>query len=292
MNLSLISQVLAQELPESVAQAQGLAGWMIFLFAALCALDLFIPFYLYADATKRRLSGLPWAAGSFFSLFFLAAISVISGVYLNVAAAVVFGSLAIITPFIILFVYLVMRTPAVQRVCPECGKPMQTTWRICPYCEEVKAPGPAAAPGAVFIPPPVSQQFPGTAAGMGARGGERSTLVRAREEKKTIRRRDREAGLTLGWLVVKKGPGIGKEYKITEEITTIGRETSNEIVLNDEEVSRQHARLRVEKGKFILYDLGSANGTYVNGEEIQKAVLDDGDTIRLGSTELTFKTVS
>jgi Inner membrane component of T3SS, cytoplasmic domain len=274
------------------------AEWkfLVFIFLALFAIDLFVPFYLYADAQRRQKNGIPWAAGSFFTMAILAIIGVASGSF---TAWVVLSVLAFLAPFVYLFVYLMIRTPVSQRVCPECGRALESTWRTCPFCEELEtapqmggAGAAMAAGGPVFIPPSVPQSGGSSGTAMGGRGGgDRSTMVKPREERRTIRKKDKAAGPTLGWMVVKSGQGAGKEYKITGEITNIGREMSNEIVVQDDEVSRQHSRLRVEEGKFVIYDLGSANGTYVNDEQVQKAVLEDGDRVRVGVTELTFKKV-
>ncbi|MBU4173285.1 MAG: FHA domain-containing protein [Actinobacteria bacterium] len=269
-------------------------GWakvLIIIFFVLLAINLFIPFFLYADATRRDKNGIPWAAGAFFTMAILGGIGIALGAD-NYGVMIVFLVLAFLAPYVFLFVYLIQRAPLAQRMCPVCGRPLDPDWKTCPYCEEARtaAAGPAVAAGPVFVPPPVSQS-PGTGAGRRSTGRDKSTMVRPREEKRTIRRKDKEAGPTLGWLVIKSGSGAGREYKITKELTNIGRETSNEIVISDDEMSRQHARLRFEGGKFVLYDLGSANGTYVNGEETQKTVMEDGDVIRVGETELTFKRV-
>jgi len=133
--------------------------------------------------------------------------------------------------------------------------------------------------------------YRGPETNVGSRGGG-STLVKPREAKRTVRTAEKNEGPTLGWLVKRSGPGTGKEYKVSREQVKIGRDSSNDLVIpSDVEISRQHARLRMDNGKFILYDLGSANGTNVNGQEIQKAILDDGDKISLGTTELVFKKV-
>lgn len=72
--------------------------------------------------------------------------------------------------------------------------------------------------------------------------------------------------------------------------TDIGRAQTNTIMLSDATVSRQHARLRLEEDIFMLYDLGSANGTFVNGARVEKPVaVKDGDVIRFGDVEFTFK---
>jgi hypothetical protein len=69
---------------------------------------------------------------------------------------------------------------------------------------------------------------------------------------------------------------------------TIGRSTKNTLSLKSEEISRYHSQIRFEKGKFLLEDLGSANGTKLDGKRIQRAELKPGGRITLGPAELTF----
>lgn len=70
---------------------------------------------------------------------------------------------------------------------------------------------------------------------------------------------------------------------------TIGRGLNNDIILEDTRVSRHHAQLRYRQRRFWISDLGSTNGTFVNGEQIEEKALRDGDLISLGGLELTYK---
>lgn len=80
-----------------------------------------------------------------------------------------------------------------------------------------------------------------------------------------------------------------KRYDLQAE-TDIGRTAANTIVLSDATVSRQHARVRLQEDRFVLFDLGSANHTYVNGSLVeQPCPLQDGDVVRFGDVELVFK---
>lgn len=67
---------------------------------------------------------------------------------------------------------------------------------------------------------------------------------------------------------------------------TIGRATDNELVLRDERVSRHHARIAGRRGTLVYTDLGSTNGSEVNGHKVTEVVLGAGDTIHLGGTTL------
>lgn len=82
--------------------------------------------------------------------------------------------------------------------------------------------------------------------------------------------------------------GKEEEYVLAEKEVVIGRSPDNDIVFFDPKASRKHAKISKEGNKYILIDLGSFNGTWVNGEIKNKAVLDHGDEIRIGSASLTF----
>ena len=81
----------------------------------------------------------------------------------------------------------------------------------------------------------------------------------------------------------------GVSYALAKPSVTIGRLPECDVVVDDAGASRQHARIvRTESG-FVLTDLGSTNGTMVNGEQIQEHVLEHGDRITIGETELEFR---
>jgi len=92
----------------------------------------------------------------------------------------------------------------------------------------------------------------------------------------------------MATLHVIQGPDKGMKFDLTSDENTLGRQASA-VPLTDGTVSRQHARLTRENGKWVLSDLGSANGTYLNGVRLGKpAELNGGDQIRAGSTLLLF----
>ena len=81
----------------------------------------------------------------------------------------------------------------------------------------------------------------------------------------------------------------GTRRELTERRVVIGRSRDCDIQLSDTNVSRRHAELRQEGASYWIVDLGSTNGMEVNGKRVKRAKLRDGDTITLGSTELTFE---
>jgi two-component system cell cycle response regulator len=88
------------------------------------------------------------------------------------------------------------------------------------------------------------------------------------------------------YLIVLTGEGVGSMFRIEGE-SVIGRSASTTIRLNDDGVSRRHARLVQQGTQIVLEDLKSANGTFVNDEQVEgERVLKDGDKIRIGSTTI------
>jgi VWFA-related protein len=96
----------------------------------------------------------------------------------------------------------------------------------------------------------------------------------------------------VAWLLVTGGPEQGREFQLTRPETHIGREGDNDIVLEDPAVSRRHVSIRLEGGQYHLYDLGALNPAKVNGRQVSRCRLEDGDEILLGHTTLTFKLVA
>jgi hypothetical protein len=80
----------------------------------------------------------------------------------------------------------------------------------------------------------------------------------------------------------------GTMHPLLEEITTIGRTNNSDVVISDGSVSSRHARVVRSAQGFVLEDLGSRNGSFVNSEKIEKRLLADGDIVRFGKIVLTF----
>jgi hypothetical protein len=86
-------------------------------------------------------------------------------------------------------------------------------------------------------------------------------------------------------LIVRRGPQPNQIYDLNKGIITIGRDITNDIVINDPEVSRHHCRLTQGGGGYTIEDLGSTNGTFVNGQRLTGArPLSHGDMLGLGET--------
>ena len=94
-------------------------------------------------------------------------------------------------------------------------------------------------------------------------------------------------------VVAGSGPGTGLQagstYDLQTPVTLLGRGTDCDLRLVDTGVSRHHAELRVEDSQVVLVDLGSTNGTFVNGQPVRRVALTDGTSITLGRTTLVFR---
>jgi Protein of unknown function (DUF3662)/FHA domain len=80
-----------------------------------------------------------------------------------------------------------------------------------------------------------------------------------------------------------------RTYEITTPLVILGRGTDCDLRLVDPGVSRHHAEIRVEDGEVVLVDLGSTNGTFVNGQPVRRVPLSDGTRVTLGRTTLVFR---
>jgi pSer/pThr/pTyr-binding forkhead associated (FHA) protein len=98
-----------------------------------------------------------------------------------------------------------------------------------------------------------------------------------------------EAGQAL--LLVKRGPNAGSTFLLDTDATTVGRSTDGDVFLDDVTVSRKHAVFeRRTAGAWFVRDVGSLNGTYVNGEQVDETKLASGDEVQIGRFKLTFFT--
>ena len=87
---------------------------------------------------------------------------------------------------------------------------------------------------------------------------------------------------------MRSGPTAGARYLLDSDVTTVGRHPEADIFFDDVTVSRRHAEITRTGGFFELVDQRSLNGTYVNGERVDRAVLDDGAEVRIGKFRLNF----
>ena len=94
----------------------------------------------------------------------------------------------------------------------------------------------------------------------------------------------------MALLVVRRGPNAGARFLLDRATTSAGRHPDSDIFLDDVTVSRRHAEFRSDAGEFVVVDVGSLNGTYVNREPVDTAVLANGDEVQIGKFRLVFLT--
>lgn len=106
------------------------------------------------------------------------------------------------------------------------------------------------------------------------------------EEELTVTLPDRPSG--AGLLVVKRGPNSGARYVLDSGVTRAGRHPESDIFLDDITVSRRHAEFVSNDDGYMVRDVGSLNGTYVNRERIEEATLSSGDEVQIGKFKLVY----
>lgn len=174
--------------------------------------------------------------------------------------------------------------------CSQCGSQNADNARFCSQCGTPlggAAPAPDAAPPAA------------TGGGEGASdttitfgGATGSTPAADSAERVALAPADAAAvdALPAGsaLLVVQRGPGAGSRYLLDADLHTVGRHPESDIFLDDITVSRRHVEFRREDDSFRVHDVGSLNGTYLNGDRVDDARLQSGDEVRIGKFRLMF----
>ena len=89
-------------------------------------------------------------------------------------------------------------------------------------------------------------------------------------------------------LIVIKGADEGKQFELAGPVVGVGRDASNLVRLHDTEVSRRHAEFRQSGDSYVMVDIGSANGTFINSQPTKEAALQSGDQIQVGQTILVY----
>lgn len=79
-----------------------------------------------------------------------------------------------------------------------------------------------------------------------------------------------------------------KVFPLTQSVVNIGRRLDNQLVIDDPRISRNHAQLRSIKGRYVIFDLNSTGGTFVNGQRTSQSVMYPGDVISLAGVPLVF----
>jgi hypothetical protein len=174
--------------------------------------------------------------------------------------------------------------------CTRCGNANQAGSRFCSHCGTALAESPL--PGDPLVPEGAAERTSTmslvnveTTADAEV-GGEEAT------ERMGLGQADREALAALpagsALLVVRRGPNAGSRFLLDSDVTTVGRSPDSDIFLDDVTVSRRHAEFVRSAQGFLVRDVGSLNGTYVDRNLIQEALLRDGDEVQVGKYRLVF----
>lgn len=140
---------------------------------------------------------------------------------------------------------------------------MEESWERCPYCEAEKQP-------------PVRPGENGVAA--------------ASDAVQVVPKKEREVRRLAGWLVEVGGEREDQDYRVHAGRSVIGKGSRSDIVIKDAYLSERHAVLESGSDGYLLTDLESKHGTFINGKRVaEPRRLRDGDRIRLGNTEVKFR---
>jgi len=96
---------------------------------------------------------------------------------------------------------------------------------------------------------------------------------------------------TQAELSIESGPDAGHSHRASDHAVRLGRSPDNDVILRDPATSGHHARLERRGDQFWIVDLGSTNGTLVNGESVQEKQLNHGDRLTIGQNAVQFTLV-
>jgi pSer/pThr/pTyr-binding forkhead associated (FHA) protein len=148
--------------------------------------------------------------------------------------------------------------------CTHCGHPNRDDARFCAECGHALQGDPTLSITPVEVDDEAQDEFP-------------------------FPHDELERGQTL--LLVKRGPNAGSTFLLESDATTVGRSPESDVFLDDVTVSRAHAVIERRDGDaFFVRDIGSLNGTYVNGEQVDETKLASGDEVQIGMFKLMFFT--
>ena len=163
------------------------------------------------------------------------------------------------------------------------GHQMEDSWDTCPTCQTTgyqvaPSAGAAAKTRLEDGPKEAAGAAAGTAPSAAAGAGRRTVLISEKRKPPVV-----------GWFVAMNGDQKGEDFRLHEGKNSVGSGGDSQISLKDSTVSGQHASVRYEDGKFILTDLDSSNGTYLNDRKAVREELKDNDIIRFGEIIVKFK---
>lgn len=161
--------------------------------------------------------------------------------------------------------------PVIQ-TCDRCGTNLNSLGQ-CPRCEGTTTLSSRSRPSRLQPPAAESSRSQGTSS-------------------PDVRIDGRPAAPTEQRVLGRLRGADGAAHELRKQETTVGRDPSNDIALEDSAVSALHAKIIFQKGQFAVEDLGSTNGTYVNGIKVDRSRLEDQCTLELGRVAFTFEIVA
>lgn len=186
--------------------------------------------------------------------------------------------------------------------CPRCGGDVpvpevedgRSVSLICPACASrlevsVSAAGaemlfqPQLTRGEAEVASPPREIDPGATVPLGSGTALLDPVVDSAEQAEPL------ATVVQPFLILVGAEPGSERFALTERTTTVGRQSAD-IVIPDPAMSSRHFEIEIRGGEYFVRDLGSSNGTLLNGDRIRAAELVSGDTIRAGETSLTFRT--
>jgi hypothetical protein len=149
-----------------------------------------------------------------------------------------------------------------KKFCTQCNTQLDNSWDRCPYCAQIAVQAAAPKPAG----PMKTQAFVIDSNGV---PGQLQLI---------------------GWVVPLSGAQRGQLFTLTPT-STIGNDPACTVVLHDRFMSGKHAEIKAENGMWVLKDLGSTNGTYVNNRRVERHELVDNDFIKFGGAMVKFKSL-
>ena len=158
-----------------------------------------------------------------------------------------------------------------MQTCSQCGNQNTGEAKFCSQCGHPLEPAPVETTATI--------SFGGSAA-------------KTDDERAILNEADAAAADALpagsALLIVQRGPGAGSRYLLDIDVVSAGRHPESDIFLDDITVSRRHVEFHRTEGSYRVHDVGSLNGTYVNRDRIDDALLQNGDEVRIGKFRLVF----
>jgi pSer/pThr/pTyr-binding forkhead associated (FHA) protein len=168
-----------------------------------------------------------------------------------------------------------------MQTCPQCGNQNGDEAKFCSQCGTQLQAAPAAEPSSSETTATIT--FGGTA---------RPDADERAQDRAQLNEADAAAADALppgsALLIVQRGPGAGSRYLLDTDKVSAGRHPESDIFLDDITVSRRHVEFTRTEGTYKVSDVGSLNGTYVNRDRIDEALLQNGDEVRIGKFRLVF----